>query len=388
MWVSRQKEIYTTRLTGHINRNPHLVGRAPARLHFDFKPLELYGATARCSFLSFVNPLIVTPESEMIAKLLEQHVDDISRNFFILPSANSLKDFIKSYFSGSVATGLAYLAMENEGYYWGDHFENLGGGNPTHRRKPDFVFSGVATGIALMESKGSRSLSRPKLNETTEGGYKEQVEPHLGHLVGGSVATHGYAIGSWLTSKRKAELIIHHTEVPKPPTSSPSTSIISLATIQRNNFSTALSLVHSPQLGEDIRHGTNLCPGINFLRIRWQNYYWLMYVDLNIARFMNIERLFLRIKNRKSFIMQYSNYFFALEERIATKVFNNFLGKESSVTEFDIINPIDEELKLRVRGDSDSGGVVFSDGLAFIDGSKMKLTFQPTVWSREESRFL
>ena len=88
----------------------------------------------------------------MIAKLVEQHVDDFGDDFAILASARSLKDFVKSYFVGTVAAGLAYLVMINEGYVWADHFENIGGGNPTHARKPDFAFGMAGTGVALMES--------------------------------------------------------------------------------------------------------------------------------------------------------------------------------------------------------------------------------------------
>jgi len=191
-WTSKLKDLATTDIVGHVNSDPNLIERAPVNTSISFTPLELYGAAARCSHLSFVNPLIATVESDTIEKLVEPHVDDISNDFAILASADKFKDYVKSYFSGTVATGLAYLAMINESYVWSDHFENAGGGNASHARKPDFVFGGHGVGVALMESKGSRSGTLTGFDTTVLDGYVGQVEPHLGYTVGGAMATHGY----------------------------------------------------------------------------------------------------------------------------------------------------------------------------------------------------
>ena len=152
-------------------------------------------------------------QSQMIAKLIEPHVDDINNDFAVLASTDFLKDFVKSYFVGTVAAGLAYLAMTDNGYVWSDHFERVRS-QQTRIKKPDFVFSGATTGVALMEAQGSRSGSAGAFNTTVSDGYTDQVEPHLGSSILGATATHGYCIGAWLQSPKMAELFIHHTDVP------------------------------------------------------------------------------------------------------------------------------------------------------------------------------
>src|SRR5262249_10715363 len=144
--------------------------------------------------------------------LVEQHVDDSSNDFAIQSSADNFKDFIKSYFAGTVASGIAYLAMIQDGYTWSDHFENVGGGNPKATKKtPEFGFARAGHGdVALVESKGTRSTSGG-FNATVRDGYIDQVEPHLGYTVGTSTATHGYCIGSDLASTTKGELNVHYT---------------------------------------------------------------------------------------------------------------------------------------------------------------------------------
>jgi hypothetical protein len=90
-------------------------------------------------------PPLVAPESAIIAALLEQLVENTTANFAILSSADNFKDFAKSYLAGIVAAGIAYLTMINDGYIWADHFENIGGGNTSTKRTPDFVFAGSTT---------------------------------------------------------------------------------------------------------------------------------------------------------------------------------------------------------------------------------------------------
>jgi hypothetical protein len=154
-----------------------------------------------------------------MARLIERYVDDVADEFAITADADNLKDYVKSYFAGTVGAGLAYLAMINEGYVWSDHFENVGGGNSATKRQPDYVFTGPSTGLALMEAKGTRSATTSAFGKTVQDGYKGQVEPHLGHPVGGQTAVRGYAIGAWMYSKDQAELYMHHTRASTPPAS-------------------------------------------------------------------------------------------------------------------------------------------------------------------------
>jgi hypothetical protein len=86
--------------------------------------------------LHVINPALVTSESAMIRALVEPHVDNNKNEFAIENSADNFKDYVKSYFAGTIASGLAYLAMIKDGYTWSDHFENIKGGNPAVARKP------------------------------------------------------------------------------------------------------------------------------------------------------------------------------------------------------------------------------------------------------------
>ena len=176
---------------------------------------------------------------------------------------------METYFSGTVAVGLAYLTMIQEGYTWSDHFENVGGGNTAVKKSPDFVFVDGKGDTTLVESKGTRSTST-SFNSTVREGYDDQVEPHLGYTVGTSTATHGYCIGSDLSDSSKAELNIHHTGAVTAGTGGgsapgPGTS----AAVQRHNYATALRLAHSESLCGQIRRGRLEDEIIPFFWFEW-----------------------------------------------------------------------------------------------------------------------
>ena len=181
VWSTKSKSLDITSTTSHRSSAPKVVGRALSTSSLDITPTELFGAAARSSHLHSINIAIATPESVVMARLIEQYIDNTSSNFAIMSNVDSLKDYVKSYFVGTVAAGLAYMTMINEGYVWSDHFENVGGGNPKTKRKPDYVFAGPATGLALMEAKGARSGNIHTFDGRVLDGYSGQVEPHLGH---------------------------------------------------------------------------------------------------------------------------------------------------------------------------------------------------------------
>lgn len=274
VWTRQPKDLAITKLKGHASTAKGVTGRIPSNKPIHFTPLEFFGAAARCSHLHSVNPALATPESLMIAALVEQYVDDAGTDFAILSAAGNFKDFVKSYFVGTVASGLAYLAMIQDGYHWADHFENVTGGNPAIKRSPDYVFSGKGTGTALLESKGTRSSGLTGFDSTVEAGYLGQVEPHLGHTINGVCATHGYAIGSWLTSATKAEMLIHHTQPVTGSGGGNDTDNPSLK-VQQHNYATAFQLVQGSQLSKRIRQG-RIESVPSMLRFYWLERSWLM----------------------------------------------------------------------------------------------------------------
>lgn len=327
VWTSKQKDLGVAKLVGHAHSNLNVIGRAPAIPTISFQPIELFGAAARCSHLHLINPAVITPESLMVQALVESHVDDVSTNFAILASANQFKDFVKGYFAGTVAAGLSYLAMINDGYVWSDHYENLGGGNAAVARTPDFAFAGVGTGLALMESKGSRSQTSSAFDVTLRDGYTGQLEPHLGHLVGGMLATHGYCIGGYLKSTTKAELRIHHTAVPVAGSRGPAGDPTALLALQRQSFATAFTLAHTEQLGAAIRTGET--PGlVPFERIEWAGRSWLTYgapvgVNYRGGLAQELVRMF---DDKFPRPWSSSRLFFAVEEQIALRALRAFIG--------------------------------------------------------------
>ncbi len=395
-WTTKIKQLSTTANVGYTNTDPKVFGRSPQIEAISFSPHELYGAAARCSHMQRINPSIATPESEMIAKLIEPHVDNVGDDFAILASADSFKDYVKSYFAGTVATGLAYLAMTNDGYVWADHFENVGGGNPAYKRKPDFVFSGIGTGVALMEAKGSRSGLLSGFDSVVADGYTGQVEPHLGRLVGNAMATHGYCIGSWIKSTKQAELRIHHTRTHSSQNSTGGFDAPSSVDIQRHNFATAFTLAHSMQLGKDLRRGRSRTREIIFLRTEWLGRHWLSGLEAALAFWPAFfdwpfdPHVTHRLMGRKwPFRIPY-RLFFAVEERVAKTVLATFLDiGDGSAIDIPDLDPIDLDTRnaaREYRGDA-GGGAVFADGLALIDSGDRPLRFEMVIWDSARARF-
>src|SRR5262245_42343714 len=107
-WSTKIKNLSVTRLQPHaLSPVPAgVAGRAPANLLISFTPIEFFGAAARCTHMHVVNPGAVTPESLIISSLVEQHVDDTSPDFAVLKTADTFKDYVKSYFAGTLAAGL------------------------------------------------------------------------------------------------------------------------------------------------------------------------------------------------------------------------------------------------------------------------------------------
>ena len=255
-WNSKSKNISITATTDHPLQKGWRNWSLPRSSHHPVYSSRNFSARPpRCSHLNVINPKGVTSESATIKALVEPYVNDLDPDFAIESSADNFKDFMKSYFAGTVASGLAYLAMIADGYRWSDHFENIKGGNSAVRRTPDFVFARDGRpDVALVESKGTRSDTAKGFDSTVEDGYINQVEPHLGFTVGSSMASHGYCVGSYLKSPTTGELNVHYTDlVTVSPTGSSGGGPGTNATVQRHNYATAFRLAHSELLSEQIR---------------------------------------------------------------------------------------------------------------------------------------
>ncbi|ESQ92525.1 hypothetical protein ABENE_07770 [Asticcacaulis benevestitus DSM 16100 = ATCC BAA-896] len=354
----------------HVSFHPLAKDRPPTVTTISFTPSEMFGAAARCSHLIPVDPTLVTPESKIVKALVREYVDDHSADFAILRTANTLKDYVKGYLAGTVAAGLAYLVMVREGYVWAGHFEILKGGNPASRRRPDFVFAAPGGDIALMESKGSRSYSRKAFHVMVEDGYKGQVEPHIGFSVGGATASHGFSIGSYLKSKKKAEFHIHHTAQPviaDDPVDQDPPEAQSVEAIMRANYATVFSLVHSPDLGRAILRGETR-HRVGFIEFDWRGLTW--WAARPEERALNLGTAITE------------EYIFAIEASRARTVLSHFL--EPFPDQPDLILP---RLPIERFGEEsapeDDSGAIFPDGLAVVSRIAT-LTGDITRWRSQQ----
>lgn len=395
VWSSQGKAITTTEIVGRPKRHPQVVGRTPIRSAVQFGPYALYLAAARASHLHRLSPSIATPEFQMLMRLIEPHVDDTSPDFAILPSANRFKDFVGTYFTGTVAAGIAYLAMLDEGYVWAAHYEALTGGSPDSKTTPDFAFLGPHPGIALMEAKGSAS-SKSKFKQAVRNGYLNQVEPHLGHFVGGIRATHGYCIGSWLRRGSPATMHIHYTE---PATQNAQTSgdddvdAAMASAIQRQNFATVFALAHSGALGEAIGSGrAALETAPIFVRVHWRGQRWLTSLGfIEGPWFYAPELYFIEPMGAGRFAdwPSAARLVFAVEEKVAKMALQSFLRPDDASDT--TISPRRLELDIgrdgRAPFEEDRDGAVLPDGLALIDIGAAKPKFELVIWNPKSGGF-
>lgn len=223
---------------------------------FDFTAWDLVMAMAFCANRSHIPPSDRRAHARSISGMVDLHVDPKGGDFAINASADRLKDFVGSYLTGVIATGLAFLYMHRQGYVWFGHFEDAKPGNMLTRKAPDFVFQhGVTGDLALVESKGTRQRTGRAFARK---GYIEQVTPHLGHKAFGQVATYGYCIGSRLPAL-KGDLVIIHTHPAFAPLGGGSSRKLppivpagrGPTLIQRATFNRSMELVFGLPLGTD-----------------------------------------------------------------------------------------------------------------------------------------
>ncbi|AKC86871.1 hypothetical protein WQ53_09010 [Pseudoxanthomonas suwonensis] len=338
--------------------------------------MELFGAMARTYHTHLIDPDIVTVQSQYMALMLMHHVDDISSEFAILASADAIKDYGKSYFAGTVAAGIAYLAMVRDGYIWMGHLEQMGKGNAAASKMADYAFLG-SDGVAIMEAKGSRGSSSSSFNRTVRRGYLDQVKPHLGHDFNGVRPSHGYCIGAHLKSPTRADLRIHHTSTPDRRTDdmhSPNGIDQigrgrSAAEVQRHNYATVLSLVHGAALaGQFLRGLVSRSDSPGFTFFRWRGRDWFGPPELARAR------------TQRSLWNEYPwrgkpQHFFALEAGIARTAFEQF-GYGSEARTMPVEHLLLDENDVW-RSEARPDGATFPDGMAIVSREADLTEVQP-----------
>lgn len=340
---------------------------------------------ARCSHLHPIDAAAVTFESEGCRHLIAKHVDERPNDFSILPSAKRLKDFSRTHMVGVAGAGIAYLQMIRDGYVWCDHFENLHmRRKPRTKRTPDFVFSRPGeVDVAVTESKATHGSSRKQFKRTVESGYLKQVEPYLGFEIGGAIASHGFSIGSWMTSPTRAELLIDHTAVPAPAGSDdPPGGNPKL--VRRGNYLTVLSLMFGPAIAAAARAGTWVPSETEFLAVHWLDRDWLIGLSelprpaLWVAASQNetsagIDWDHLRLSND-----------FALELGVARAFFSSLASVDDEFDPLAELGRMDDALIARAR---EAGGALYPDGFAVLGKDKADAPVTVLNWNPQQGHF-
>lgn len=284
---------------------------------------------------------------------------------------------------GVVGGGIAYLQMIRDGYVWCDHFENLplSGSAPT-KRSPDFVFSRPGRAdVAIAESKATHGTTLKSFTGRVGKGYLEQVEPYLGMTLGGAPASHGFTIGSWMTSPTGAQLVIDHTAVPSGPTPL-GTDPGDATAIKRGNYLTVCALMFGADAAYGARVGVWPTSKTAFIVAGWLGREWV------VGSYDNFHRTAVLTKNTnldkevpKPSVLPTN--LFALERGIADLVFDSLASSEDGANPLAEVRPIDENLQTSAQR---SGGAIFPDGFAVIGKAEDLENVQILIWNPTTKR--
>lgn len=376
-WIANPKSLKISTITAHPDARPAPVcGREPGTRIITFTPSELFGAMARCSHLQSIDPSIVTQESEIYRNLVSKHVTEERSEFAILDTANRLKDYNARHMAGVVGDGLSYLQMIRDGYEWVDHFENLPlTGSPGTERSPDFVFSRRDDPcVAISESKATRGSSRANFGRTVSKAYVEQVSPYLGLRLGSSVASHGFAIGSFMTSSVQAELFIHHTDTSGAVNDGDSGSDPSA--VRRGNYINIFSLLLGSDASRSMRARSWSAQDRWFLTSNWLGRKWLIGLRITHGgyRWDDLDEFFWLTRGRVPWRAAGLSPF-ALDLEIATSVLGALEAPDQERALLDNIPRLPAELIDEAKR---SGGAIFPDGFAVLgqEPSPMEVNVQ------------
>jgi hypothetical protein len=218
-------------------------------------------------------------------------------------------------------------------------------------------------------------------------GYTGQVEPHLGQMIGGAIANHGYCVGASMHTSVHADIIVHHTAVPAGRDEDGGRPENGLGTVQRGNFATAFTLAHSQVLGEAIGGGDRRIEQIPFVRFQWRGRDWLTswrvdqlswgapYLDPHHGFPYHEERWERRVARHLAG--------FAIEEDVALRVLDAFLAdgpiRPGEETVLDI--PTFHGARRDYEGET-ADGAIFPDGLAILGRKPNVRRVRPGLWDR------
>lgn len=403
-WTSSAKNLAITAKLPYPSSHPKVIGRVPVSSSISFTWFEFMLATAKASHLNFVAPSTAASEVALMIHLVRPHVDDPARDFAILSSARQFKDYVGTFFTGTVGAGLAVLAMVEEGYVWFAHFEALGGNTAPTDQAPDYAMLGPTLGIALLEAKGSAAAAKKTFVGAVRAGYREQVRPHLGHSIGGVTASHGYCVGTWMRFGMDAEMQIAHT-APKAAANLPGLPMddaldaIGRRRLLRQNYAGAFTLAHSPLLGLAMRSGQLPPVPPLFARFEWRGRRWLSSLttpDWWSDRWPDDDVFYMMARHGVLNVRDFRGVAFALENDICKAALAAFLGNPDDGSREGLeIGPLDlagsdavSKVPPRGRFGEDGDGAVLPDGLALIELPRDGREIELIEWSHPRRQFV
>ncbi len=325
----------------------------------------------------------------MMRALVAHHVDDAKPDFAIEATADGFKDYVKAYFSGTVATALAFIAMQRNGYVWAGHFEYLR--PPTAKSKqPDFVFASPVAGTCLVESKGTRNSTSAVFDGTVEKDFLLQVERHLGStLLGGAVASHGHCVGTWMTSVSGAELLVHHSEGSlagggRRPGGARGTfgedEGPGIEAVQRLDMATAFTLAFGEDYGVAVRGGAiDALPPLTM--VSWIGRDWIASPDA-LASFV-IERPADAVDGYRVVRALFHEHAFAVERKTMVAALGRYWQGGDNAARGRPLPAFGEAVQRLAR---EGGGAMLSDGVAVLP----RATLLPTArvaWRAQRGDF-
>ncbi|WP_246746807.1 hypothetical protein [Agrobacterium burrii] len=364
MWKAKRKLLNVEQVSAHPAGPSRLIrGRAPGSTELSFTPAELFGAMAQCSSRARMDQRAARAQVAFCKHLIAQHVDDTNDRFALLNSARDLKDYVRKAMTGLVGDGIAYLQMVRDGYRWVDHFEShdAHGKKPTGR-SPDFIFSRTNDlYVALAESKATKGTSKGAFNERVADGYKGQVEPYLGRKIGSWIASHGYSVGSWMTSLKRAEMFVHHTALPDPedPDGPDPEEGSDPTGVRFGSYCGVITLLFGPEIGEAARSRLWNPSEQTFSTVDWLGRTWILGEEVDAEAIVTDRH------GKVVFEGTWSHWFngLAIDLETAQKVFAYLEAEEPEGRMLENIPEFGADL---IEAAKESGGAIFPDGFAVL----------------------
>lgn len=165
---------------------------------------QLAGSMARAAATSAVPPPVLSGFAQAFTAMLNTLVEPQYSDLTFLTDIEDLADSMRTAFSGAFGAGMADLYMGHLGYTFRCNGRELAATGRVFDLAYDLGSPGGAVLVAAVEAKGSirGGATLAAIRNDAQGGYSNQVAPHLGNTLKGVTVAHGYAVGTGSQIKR------------------------------------------------------------------------------------------------------------------------------------------------------------------------------------------